>query len=158
MPAIRLPTLDNAPARISGEAEQLVAFLGLPNDPTMVTRIGREDEVRREGNLLVLRGERYRNREGWVQGGRYLRLDEQGRPVAVLNITQIAQGRRVSTLASNVYVAPEYRRQGLASALMRAALADHPRLCTDTSMSEAGAALTGHAAATPVAPKRRPTP
>ena len=152
MPAFHLPTVNNSPAHIEGEAEQLRAFLAAPNDPLITARIGQEQEVRREGSLLVLQGERYNTREGWTQGLRYLRLEE-GVAVAALNLTRIKQGRTTQTLASNVYVDPDYRRQGLASALLAEAQNDYPKLRADSSMSLAGAALTGHGAPAPV---RRP--
>ena len=154
MPAVSLPTFQGKSANIEGKAEQLAAFLADPNDPIMVARMGRETVVRAESNLTVLRGERYRNQEGWVQGWRYLRHDNSGSIVAALNVTQLCQNRRVAVVASNVFVAPRLRRQGLASGLLRTALSDHPTLCADTSMSEAGAALVGQRKALPVLPRR----
>lgn len=153
MPAVLLPLVPNAAARIEGEAEQLAAWLAPPGDPRMTARIGTERTERREGSIEVLCGERYRTGRGWVQGMRYLQWGERGVPVAVLNLTLVHE-RRTSVVASNVYVDPAHRRQGRASELLRAALRDHPRLCADASMTEAGAALVGHSPAS----ARRPRP
>jgi GNAT superfamily N-acetyltransferase len=154
MPAFHLPTVNHVPASIEGESEQLSAFLAPMNDPVMVARMGEETVVRNEGALLVVKGERYTTREGWVQGMRYLQLGLAGTPIAALNVTRTKQGGKTSTIASNVYVAPTHRRQGLASDLLAQAKADYPNLRADTSMSQAGAALTGHATVTPT---RRPS-
>lgn len=158
MPAFYLPTFNNAEAIIAGESEErLSSFLAPVNDPLMVIRMGDETIVRQEQHLIVVKSKRYTTREGWVQGMRYLRLGDDGNPIAALNITRSKQSGKLNTTASNVYVAPNYRRLGLASSLLALAKEDYPNLRADTSMTQAGAALTGHgvlALTRPSAPQR----
>lgn len=145
MPAVPLPILGNAAPHIEGLAEQLAGLLVPINDPRIVARLGAETVVRHEGTLVLAAGERYRTAQGWVQGLRYVRLSPAGDPVGVLNVTLQKRDRTTVAVASNVYVAPTHRRQGVAAELLREALRDHPRLCADAVMSTQGASLTGHA-------------
>lgn len=158
MPAFRIPLAPGEDPSISGPAEQLSAFLAPPNDPSMVARMGEEtlkDQwVDIHGRGERYQGQRFRHRDGWVQGERYI-LSHANIAVAVLNVTQRRDNGRTQTRVSNVYVTPKLRRQGLASALLRRALSDHPKLFTDSSLSEAGAALMGVG---PPAPRRSRTP
>lgn len=108
--------------------------------------------------LLIAAGKRFKTREGWVQGQRYLAKNDQGTIVGALNVTRFKQGRKESAVASNVFVDPAVRRQGVAAGLLQRALEDFPRLTADSSMSLAGAALTGHAHDLEARPARRPGP
>lgn len=145
MPSVFLPLLPGDPPTLCDGAEGLSVFLAPLNDPYLQARVGSERTVRHEGSLLVAEGERYRQRTGWVQGRRYLHLGPGGQAVAALNVTVRHDGRTREAVASNVFTAPEHRRQGLAAGLMAAALADFPGLMADNALSVAGAALVGHA-------------
>lgn len=154
MPALPLPFL-NDDICVAGEAEQLAAWLAPLFDASIADRIGIERLVRRDGRRVVLQGERFGTRRGWVQGSRYLILGPNGRPIAALNVTERKEdGQRKVAIASNIYVLPEYRRQGLARSLLEDALRDHPRLCSDGSLTELGAALFGYAPPSAPAPRR----
>lgn len=158
MPVFKLPLARGETPHIEGSAEQLAGLLAPPNDPMIVARVGEEtlkDQWRdMHGNGMRYVGKRFSTRDGWVQGERYL-LFHDGHAVAVVNITHLKDGARKETRMSNVYVGPEVRRQGLASALLSRAFQDHPRLISDSHFSEAGAALLGHA---PMAPRRTRAP
>lgn len=161
MPAIVLPLHDNAASpSLCSEAEGLSVFLALPGSPDIQARLGLESVVFESATLLIAAGERFKTREGWVQGQRYLAKNDQGTIVGVLNVTRFKQGRKESAVASNVFVDPAVRRQGVAAGLLQRALEDFPRLTADSSMSLAGAALTGHAPAPELEarPARRPGP
>lgn len=144
-------------------AEQLRGWLMPVNDPAIQARVGQETLVDHgvddHGRWLVTHGERFRQTSGWVQGVRYLRLNVDGELVAVANVTLRRQGRHTEARLSNLYVAPEIRRQGWARRLILQVLADHPRLVGDSSLSEAGAATIGQAAGdAPNTSRRRRTP
>lgn len=144
MPSIFLPLLPGAVPVIGGEAEQLSAFLAPLNDPFIAARIGNEQVIQSNGPWLTTQGDRFRTREGWTQGRRYLCLDRvSGQPIAALNVSLRAKGRKVTALASNVFVHPSRRRQGLASGLMRMAQEDFPGLCVDATLTRDGARLVG---------------
>lgn len=144
MPALDLPLLDPAAgAYVEGQAEQLAKFLAPPNDPLMVARLGQETLVRRAPGLEVWEGERFGVRNGHIQGRRYLAMDGHGVPLACLNVTLLTKDGSRAAIASNVYVHPDLRRQGLASLLFTQAQADFPYLVADNSMTRDGAALLG---------------
>lgn len=143
MPVFSLPIVEGQAPRVEGEAEQLVGFLAPANDPRMVARLGDEKVVRHEGALMVLEGDRFRIRDGWVQGRRYLMLGNTGAAIAALNLTRRKEGSKIQAVVSNVFVDPAHRRQGLASRLLQTALADYPKLMADSNMTESGAALMG---------------
>lgn len=175
MPAISIRVLDDAPPRIIGQAEALAFSLKPPNDPEMIAYLGRETRLppaqpgrpgAQPSGLLVLRGECFRYPSGWVQSHRYLLLAKPGNDIqAALIVMHIARHEHLDSVISNIYVRPDHRRQGLARALIQSALADHPKLCVDSSMSLQGAALFGYAStalnlppsAPRVLPNRKPT-
>ena len=138
-----MPIVAGQAPHVEGEAEQLSGFLAPANDPRMFARLGKETVVRHEGALLVLEGERFGVRDGWVQGRRYLMLGDTGVAIAALNLTLRKEGSKTQTVVSNVFVDPAHRRQGFASGLLQAALTDYPKLMADSSMTEAGATLMG---------------
>lgn len=143
MPSLNLPCLNGALPDILGEAPGLLAFLAPPNDPRMVARMGRETVLLHQINEMVLEGERFSNRNGWIQGRRYLTLDDNGSAIGALNVTLSRRGRRVTAIASNVVVSPEHRRKGVAYGLLQRALLDYPGMVADTTMTTDGAALLG---------------
>ena len=144
MPAFALPML---PGEISvcQQAEGLDVFLTPINEPVMSARIGQETEVTRDGSMVITQGEKFRTREGWVQGRRYLYTNPTGQIVAALNVSVRKNGRRQEAVASNVFTRPEHRRHGLASALLARAQDDFPGLMADNTLSQDGAALVAHA-------------
>lgn len=166
MPAVRLPLPPGETPQVEGAmAEQLSGLLAPVNDPSMQARLGDEQiahhGVDAQGTWQVTQGERFSQRNGWVQGRRYLRLDGDGQAMAVANVTLRRQGRRIEARLSNIFVAPDHRRQGWASRLVQQVQADFPALVCDSCFSEAGAALVGHTGATPsssIATKRRRGP
>lgn len=159
MPAISLPLHDNAASlSLCSEAEGLSVFLAPPGSPDIQARLGLESVVFESPALLIAAGERFKTRDGWVQGQRYLAKNDRGSIVGALNVTRVKQGRKESAIASNVFVDPGLRRQGVAAGLLQRALEDFPGLTADSSMSLAGAALTGHAPNPEVRPSRRPGP
>lgn len=148
MPAFVLPLAPGEIAHIApGLAEDLSALLAPINDPNIQARLGEERELERwteeRGEGVIAEGERFPRRGGgWVQGQRYL-LCQDGRAVAVVNLTLSQTEGAQETRVSNVYVVPDCRRQGLAQSLLAQALRRHPRLVADSSFSAAGAALIG---------------
>jgi GNAT superfamily N-acetyltransferase len=152
VPAARLPLAPGETPDVAGAfAEQLRTLLAPLNDPAIQARLGEEVELAygydERGSWMVTQGERFRIQGGWIQGQRYLRLDTLGQAMAVANITLRRQESRSRTEVrlSNIYVAPEYRRHGWASALIAQVQATHPKLVADSVLSEAGAALIGQA-------------
>ena len=143
MPSLNLPCLNGASPDIMGEAPGLLAFLAPPNDPRMVARMGLETVLLHQNNEIVLEGERFSTRDGWVQGRRYLALDNNGSIIGALNVTLSKRGRKVTAIASNVVVRPDHRRKGVAYGLLQSALSDYPGMVADTTMTTDGAALLG---------------
>ena len=143
MPSLNLPCLNGASPDIMGEAPGLLAFLAPPNAPQMVARMGRENVVLHQANEMVLEGERFPTRGGWIQGRRYLTLDSHGAVIGALNVTLNKRDRKITAIASNIVVSPENRRKGVAYGLLQRALLDYPGMVADTTMTPDGAALLG---------------
>jgi len=160
MPAFTLPLARGETAHIGGEAaEALQAWLAPVGDGSIEARIGTETVVAEwrdaQGAWTHTRGERFRQRDGaWVEGHRYL-WGPAAVPQAVVNLTLQGRGRSRQARVSNVFVAPAFRRQGWASALLARVAAEHPGLVADPSFSAQGAALVGHG---PTPPARRVRP
>lgn len=143
MPAFKLPVHGDAPSISEENGEALSAFLAPVNHESITQRIGNERIMATEGDLILTQGNKFKNREGWVQGYRYLLKDEDQNICAGLNLTRIHQDRKTHTIVSNVYVLPEGRRQGLASRLLNRAKQDFPNLKVDNCLTVRGAALFG---------------
>ena len=158
MPAVCLPLHDAPAPFLCSEAEGLAVFLAPVGDAGIQARIGLESVVFESAGLTITAAERFKTKDGWVQGHRYLAKNDQGDIVGTLNVTRMRQGRQETAVASNVFVASSVRRQGIAAGLLQRALEDFPRLTADSSMSLAGAALTGHAPEPETKPARRPGP
>lgn len=158
MPSVRLPLHDAASPTLCSEAEGLALFLAPVGDAGIQARIGQETVLFESAALAITAAERFKVSNGWVQGHRYLAKDSQGQVVGTLNVTRMRLGKKETAVASNVFVAPGSRRQGIAAGLLQRALEDFPRLTADSSMSLAGAALTGHAPEPEAKPARRPGP
>lgn len=155
MPALNLPLHTSDPITVSGRAPGLAMFLSPPNDPDMGARLGKEKVLLHQADCMVLEGERYGTRTGGVVvGRRYLALEpSSGQAIGALNITIQKKGRKTIAVASNVFVAPEFRRQGVASSLVRRVQEEFPHLSVDNNMTQDGARLFGKdlsAALTPV--------
>lgn len=165
MPAVFLPLSSGETASVGGhEAEGLAIWLAPVGDAAMAARIGTETVITRRldtcGTWLHTRATRYRTSRPheWLEGHRYLLLAADGvTPVGVVNVTlRHPPAGGTQARVSNAFVAPRYRRQGVARALLLLAQKDHPQLCADSPLTEMGAALTGHAiaASTPPLPSR----
>lgn len=155
MPQIPLPILEGATPVVIEAPENLAMFLAPANDPQMQARLGRERVALHTASELRLEGERFRTRDGLVQGLRWLTLDPTTTaPIAVLNLTLRQQGRLQTAVVSNLYVQPQWRRQGLAFDLVSRAREQFPTLVADSALSPASLALFGHAPA----PSRGPRP
>lgn len=154
MPALNLPLHSNDALVVSGPAPGLAMFLLPPNASEVVARLGQEKVLLHQADCMVLEGERYRTRGGdTVVGRRYLALlPSSGEAIGALNVTVQKKGRKTSAVASNVFVVPEHRRQGVASSLVKRALEDYPNLTVDNSMTAEGAKLFGKSAAPSVMP------
>lgn len=146
MPAVSLPLLPDDEVSICPVAEGLDIFLAPVNDPGIVARLGAETIVLRQADLLITQGERFGSKSDWTQGMRYIRLDPASQtPLAVLNVSIKSQDRKKQAVASNIYVCPEYRRQGLGAGLLLRAQQDFPRLAASGTLSALGAELVGRA-------------
>jgi hypothetical protein len=157
MPSFPLPLIEDCDLNICESADGLDVFLAPVNDPYIQARIGHEKLVSHFGNVVVTEGEKFRNRDGWTQGRRYLQLDPKtSQPVAALNISLRARGRKIEAVASNAFTETSHRRQGLAAGLLALAVADFPQMRADTALSAAGAALVGHAPGLDRLPSRKP--
>lgn len=139
----RLPLREARVVRVEGAAEGLSMFVAPVNDPAIVARIGQETVVRETAGMTKTVGERFRTREGLIVGGRYLARSPDGHVIGALNFTI----RGKDAIVSNLYVAPEHRRQGVASRLVEWARADMPRITADAAMSRDGAAFMGYESA-----------
>lgn len=150
MPAFSLPFEPGKAPEIctTDSAEQLCAYLLPVNHPQMVARMGEETIVEHQGQRMVVEGQRFNTRSGWVQGRRYLEIDASGNTVGVVNVTLMKESsqRRPRALVSNVFVDASHRRRGVASGLLALAQKEFPALCADTSLTQAGAALLGQSA------------
>ncbi len=143
MPFIKLPLIPDLPLSIEGSAEQLAAFLAPVNSSFIVSRIGEERLVCREGSVLVTAGERFGNKTQWSQGHRYISVNSEGGFISVLNVSVRRINGKTQAVASNTYTDINHRRQGLASQLMKRALEDFPNMYADSTLTEQGAALVG---------------
>ena len=154
MPALNLPLHSNDALVVSGPAPGLAMFLLPPNAPELVARLGQEKVLLHQADCMVLEGERYGSRDGGVCiGRRYLALDApSGTPIGALNVTIKKQGRKTTAIASNVVVAEAFRRQGIASSLVKRALEDFPKMGLDNTMTTDGAALFGRSTESAVVP------
>lgn len=164
MPVPRLRVLDDAMPSISGATESassnLLGFLGETGTEFMTSRIGQEVRVARrplDNRVIdVTRGESYPVAGGGqVTGGRYLMRDQAagGRILGALNYTLLSRAAgRSQAVVSNIVVAPDSRRRGIASMLLDELMEDHPGARVDTSMTADGAAFFGYGRAPAASP------
>lgn len=132
---------------ISGDGESLSMFIVPVNHPEIAARIGPEAVISHPGARITrTRGTAFPWARGVrVTGERYL-IQEGNRIVAGMNVTS-KTGK--PAVISNVFVAPDRRRRGLATELLAAAKAEHPTLVVDSAMTEAGSVFFGYAKSSP---------
>ena len=159
-PVARLRVLDDAAPTITAATESaasnLLGFLEEPGHEFMSRGIGQEVRVSRRPMdhrvIDVTRGDSYPVAGGGqVTGGRYLMRDQAagGRIVGALNYTlQTKAAGRQLAVVSNIVVAPDSRRQGIATRLLEELMDDHPGARVDSSMTADGAEFFGYSAAT----------
>ena len=131
---------------IGGTGENLQVFLVPVDDENMRERSGKEKIVdtgsvctgRDSFQLTVAKGVTYRSASGNVTSYRYL-LSKGG---DFLACAQVLQKGREWTL-SNIFVRRDYRRQGVASALVERVRAERKGLHADSSLTNDGAAFMG---------------
>lgn len=151
----RIPIFgDDKPTICAASGMEL--FLEEPGGEFMRHRIGPEVRVARRAvenpktawQLDVTRGETFRSTSnGEVTGGRYLLRDPRvgGRIIGALNFNEARKSHaRHQVIVSNIVVDKSFRRQGVATQLLRALLQDHPGARVDSSMTSDGAAFFGH--------------
>lgn len=92
-------------------SENLAVYLDEINSENMRMRIGTEKLIRTSGNISFTRGK--------YHGGRYLYRNSDGDIIGALNYTG---NRNKGYILSNIYVRPDYRRQGIATHLQTLAI------------------------------------
>lgn len=161
----RLRIVGDALPNISeGAGDGMDVFLEEPGSVIMTSRIGAEILTGRRhlGRqcIDVTRGPSYPSpRGGTVTGGRYL-LRESGpgtRIIGALNYTLMAIGTKREAVLSNLVVASDHRRKGIATRLLEELLVDFPGARADSSMTTLGAAFMGYSA-NGSEPARKPRP
>ena len=131
-PRFELDTFENQEPAVAGPDEDsgsLAWLLGIPGANSAYT--GDEKEVSSGSTHII----EYRGEFGSI---RYLWL-EDGQTIGGIQL--VTSGR--DSVLSNVYVDPNYRRQGIASRLIEHAKKKHPRLQISPYFSPAGAGLMG---------------
>lgn len=170
----RIPIYGKQEPEISGGRAVESAMLALLEEvggQLMAARIGREQSVEMRSDIAVRRGTgrtagaklhleitkgtEYRSATGSSFGGRYLmRVDGAG-IVGMLGYTVIERhGGARQVVVSSLCVAPEWRRKGIASALLTMMTKDYPEATVDSAMTPDGAAFFGYASAKEMAPGR----
>ncbi len=143
MPAIALRVYEDAQPQICQAAPSLEEFLAPVGAPHIEGRIGTEKPTFKSANLVITAGQKFRMSTGWVQGHRYLAKNDQGVIVGALHVTHIQADGKNAAVASNVFVAPAFRRQGIGARLLQRAQEDFPQLSADSALTADGAALVG---------------
>lgn len=138
----RLEVIDGRTPRIGGSGENLRVYLDPVDSSAMRERMGREKIVSLFGSITKTAGTSFKSADGGtLVGGRFLFTGPQGEFVGALNYTRMGR----SVVVSNIYVRPDFRRQGIATRLIDAAVASFPKLRVDSGMTEMGADFFGHA-------------
>jgi len=130
----------NETPNIGGQGENLYLYIEPIDSERIHERIGTEKIVNLQDNVVTTQGQRFKNNGNNLTGGRYLFTAPDGSIVGGLNYTKINR----DVVLSNIYVRIDFRRQGIATALIKAATTDFPRLTLDSSLTEKGASLFGY--------------
>lgn len=121
------PNVVNPP--LSDIGDELRRFISEPGSSDITPYTGVEKLVRKSGNIEKLQGEN--------GSFRYLYRDDKGNIVGALQGVS-GKGRNV---ASNIYVSPELRRQGIATKILEQAKRDYKGLEVADTQTEAGKAF-----------------
>lgn len=142
----RLTTLKPEAPYIAGNGENLQVYLDEVNSDRIRERIGKETEVSHIGFIQVTRGTGFKVNTPTgikrITGMRYLHRNRHNEIIGAVNLTML---NRQTIVVSNIYVRPDCRLAGIASALIAEIQKTYPHLVVDNSMTCEGAAFFGYA-------------
>jgi GNAT superfamily N-acetyltransferase len=149
---VRLRVHEGREPQVGGAAHGMEQFLAEPNDAAMVARLGDELVVGARwlgaARVDVVRGTTFRHTGSEVTGWRYLYRSpdakDRGRVIGALNITHHKRGSKPTAVVSNIFVADDHRRKGIATRLVSLAVDDYPGLVVDAAMTELGGRFFGY--------------
>ena len=114
---------------VSGGEGNLHYTIEEPNSPVSSAIAGREELVSKDGSIEIYQGE--------YGSHRFLHRNEQGEIVGGIQLVQDPSGE--GKIVSNIFVRPDMREQGIASALVSSVQSNYENLALSNHFTEQGA-------------------